>query len=215
LELGNRAGWSARLETRRLEEQILGLLCSEICLRTRALTTTLFSRLVACDLFLHGIGGAKYDELTNELARQFFRLELPDFMTLTATIRLAGHERPVTGQDVVRHQVLRRELEFHPEQHLNNSAGSTAIADKRHLIATRGTTSDLRTWQRKLEQANSELAPFIEATALQLDSEIDRLQLARRRDAVLGSREISFCCFPESLGAQLSAALRNHSSASK
>jgi hypothetical protein len=215
LELGNRSGWSARLETRRLEEQILGLLCSEICLRTRALTTTLFARLVASDLFLHGIGGAKYDELTNELARQFFRLELPEFMTLTATIRLAGHERPVTGQDVVRHQVLRRELEFHPEQHLTNSVEPTAIADKRHLIATRGTTSDLRTWQRKLEQANSELAPFIEATALQLDSEIARLQLARRRDTVLGSREISFCCFPESLGAQLSAALRNHSSASK
>ena len=36
-----------------------------IRLRTRALTTTLFTRLCLCDLFVHGIGGAKYDEMTD------------------------------------------------------------------------------------------------------------------------------------------------------
>ncbi len=38
-------------------------------LRTRALTTTLFSRFLLGDLFIHGIGGAKYDELGDEIAR--------------------------------------------------------------------------------------------------------------------------------------------------
>ena len=40
--------------------------------RSRALTTTLFARLLLADLFLHGIGGGKYDELTDELMRRFF-----------------------------------------------------------------------------------------------------------------------------------------------
>ena len=34
-----------------------------IRLRTRALTTTMYARFLIGDLFVHGIGGAKYDEL--------------------------------------------------------------------------------------------------------------------------------------------------------
>ena len=45
-----------------------------IKLRSRALATTLFARLVLADLFIHGIGGAKYDQLTDELIRRFFGL---------------------------------------------------------------------------------------------------------------------------------------------
>lgn len=222
LELSNRGGWKQSLDLGRLAEQLHELLQGEVCLRTRALTTTLFSRLVASDLFLHGIGGAKYDELTNELARRFFDLELPDFMTLTATIRLAGHERPVTSQDIVQHQILRRELEFHAEQQLSHSGGSPdsaeaarLLAAKRQLIEGRPAASNLRHWQRELEWVNAELAPLVATTAQQIDSEIERLQLEQKRDSVFGSREVAFCCFPESLGAQLKAALHSHSKASK
>jgi hypothetical protein len=35
--------------------------------RPRALTTTMFARLFLADLFIHGIGGGKYDELTDAL----------------------------------------------------------------------------------------------------------------------------------------------------
>ena len=46
-------------------------------LRTRALTTTMFARYLLGDLFIHGIGGAKYDELGDEIARGFFGIEPP------------------------------------------------------------------------------------------------------------------------------------------
>src|SRR5262249_2104913 len=36
------------------------------CLRPRALALTLFVRLFASDLFIHGLGGAKYDQITDE-----------------------------------------------------------------------------------------------------------------------------------------------------
>src|SRR5262249_54518695 len=36
-------------------------------IRPRALTNTLFARLFVGDLFVHGIGGGKYDELTDEI----------------------------------------------------------------------------------------------------------------------------------------------------
>ena len=218
LELSDRDGWSVKLDKLRLTEQLQELLQGPICIRTRALTTTLFSRVLACDLFLHGIGGAKYDELTNEIGKQFFGMPLPAFMTLTATVRLPGHERPTTGADVVRHEVLQRELKYHPEQHL--SPGDTAaaakwVAVKRQLIARRGSSSNLKSWQRELEQVDAALEPYVARTAEQLAGEIERLKEVQQRDAVLGSREISLCCFDAGLAAQIKAAARNHSSASR
>ena len=39
-----------------------------------------FSRFMLGDLFIHGIGGAKYDELGDEIARRFFGIEPPGFL---------------------------------------------------------------------------------------------------------------------------------------
>ncbi len=57
-----------------------------IHLRTRALTTTMFARLGLADLFVHGLGGAKYDEMTDALIARFFGLEPPTFLTVSATL---------------------------------------------------------------------------------------------------------------------------------
>ena len=69
-------------------EQLLTLPARRIRLRTRALTTTMFARLLLGDLFFHGIGGAKYDELGDEIVREFFGIEPPDFLTLSITLWL-------------------------------------------------------------------------------------------------------------------------------
>ena len=53
--------------------------------RSRALTNTLFARLFLSDLFIHGIGGGKYDELTDDLIRRFYGIEPPEFLILSAT----------------------------------------------------------------------------------------------------------------------------------
>ncbi|MEO2049569.1 MAG: hypothetical protein ABGX16_23675 [Pirellulales bacterium] len=59
-----------------------------IKIRTRALITTLFARLLLADLFIHGIGGAKYDLVTDEIADQFYGFAPPEFLTLSGTLRL-------------------------------------------------------------------------------------------------------------------------------
>ena len=64
--------------------------------RTRALTTTLFARLFLGDLFIHGIGGAKYDELGDEVARGFLGAPPPPFLTLSLTLWLGLPDDPAT-----------------------------------------------------------------------------------------------------------------------
>ena len=101
---------------------------SGVCLRTRALTTTLWSRLMLGDLFVHGIGGAKYDQVTDALIARFFGLAPPQFVTLSATLQLPVKRDQVTVEQVRRLAALERELDYHPERFFAN-CGTTAGSD--------------------------------------------------------------------------------------
>ena len=55
-------------------------------LSPRALTLTLFLRLFLADQFVHGIGGARYDQVTDRLIHRHFKLRPPRFCVTTATL---------------------------------------------------------------------------------------------------------------------------------
>ena len=91
-------------------------------IRSRALITTLWARLALSDLFLHGIGGAKYDQVTDRLIETFFGLAPPGIMVLSATLYLAGSRgRRRATEDLrdIRREL--RELSYHPEKYLRAS----------------------------------------------------------------------------------------------
>ena len=72
-------------------------------IRPRALTLTLWARLLVCDFFVHGIGGAKYDRITDGIFRRYYRCEPPPYGCVTATLRLpaaspAGRPRRPGGR---------------------------------------------------------------------------------------------------------------------
>jgi hypothetical protein len=55
-------------------------------LSPRALILTMFLRLIVCDQFVHGIGGALYDEITDRLIRKRLKIDAPAFCVTTATL---------------------------------------------------------------------------------------------------------------------------------
>jgi len=57
-------------------------------LAPRALTLTLFLRLCLVDNFVHGIGGGRYDQVTDRLIEAYFRMDPPAFAVSTATMYL-------------------------------------------------------------------------------------------------------------------------------
>jgi hypothetical protein len=52
----------------------------------RALTLTMFFRLLLADQFVHGIGGGRYDQVTDRLIVSHFGIEPPRFSVTTATL---------------------------------------------------------------------------------------------------------------------------------
>jgi hypothetical protein len=58
----------------------------QLRLAPRALTLTTFFRLILADQFVHGIGGGRYDQVTDRLIATHFGLEPPRFSVTTATL---------------------------------------------------------------------------------------------------------------------------------
>lgn len=68
----------------------------QLRLAPRALSLTMFLRLCVCDLFVHGIGGGLYDQVTDRIIRAWLGIEPPAFAVATATLYhplAAGRER--------------------------------------------------------------------------------------------------------------------------
>jgi hypothetical protein len=203
-------------------EQLLELSSRGIKIRTRALTTTLFARVVLSDLFLHGIGGAKYDQVTDQIARTFFGFEPPEFAAVSATLRL-----PIAGQhlEVARDRSCAeqlRELRYHPERFIARglspfAAGTIAamaaeqkgtvpltspaaidnvISAKRQWIETPKTPANAHERHAAIAAANEALQPFVADRRRAIKAHCHELQRRKRASTVLQSREYSFCLFP-------------------
>lgn len=185
-------------------EQLLVLSARGVKIRTRALTTTLFARVVLSDLFLHGIGGAKYDQVTDQLARTFFGFDLPEFAAVSATLRLpiaasplpAAHDRSCAEQ--------LRDLRYHPERYVREvrADGSAAsrireiVSNKQKWVQTPKTPKNARERHAAIATANEALQPFVADRRQAIKSRCLELQQQKRASAILQSREYSFCLFP-------------------
>ncbi|MEE8452118.1 MAG: hypothetical protein V3R99_09395 [Thermoguttaceae bacterium] len=179
-------------------------------IRSRALITTLWARLVLGDLFIHGIGGAKYDQVTDLLIGRFFGLVPPDFMVVSATLHLPIARRPIarrrtTPADAraIRQQL--RRLTYHPECFADPSQSplgtdaslSELIEAKRHWIRTPQTAENARTRYGRIRQLNEALQPWVATQREELLRRQEETARALRVEDVLGRREYGFCLYPE------------------
>jgi len=172
--------------------------------RSRALTTTLYSRLLLGDLFIHGIGGAKYDELTDELIRLFYGLEPPAFLVLTATLFLPlphYHATPEKCRQLA-HQC--RDLHWNPQRHLDEARiadpQAEVLAQNKRMLAagTDGTRPERRRRFRELRRLTEELRQYVSGREQQLAREQRQCQQEQEANEVLRRRDYAFCLYPES-----------------
>lgn len=177
-----------------------------IRLRSRALMTTMFARLLGSDLFLHGIGGGKYDELTDWIVRRFFEVEPPEFMILSATLQLPVDRSTVEVEQLRHIERELRDLTFNPDRHLDSSAldGNYSpevrrwLKQKSRWIATPPTPETARRRHLAIREVNEALQPWVSRQRESLIAKRDQVRRAIEAERVLGSREYSLCLYPES-----------------
>lgn len=172
-----------------------------IKIRTRALTTTLFSRLMLADAFIHGIGGAKYDELTDMLIKRFFALPVPGIIVVSATLLLPIQRSGASKSEAQRIDREIRDLTYHPENFLSESGELSddlrqAIAEKRRWVATTKTKKNAAERHAAITEANAMLQPKVASLRKKLEHDRSALTTRLRAENILASREYAFCLFP-------------------
>jgi hypothetical protein len=201
----HRLALSADRDAAAVAEQLSELSSRGVKIRTRALTTTLFARLMLSDLFLHGIGGAKYDQVTDQIAQAFFGFALPDFATVSATLRLPIGNADGDRWDDPSCARRLRELRFHPERYIDRK--STVAADetariedivdaKRRWIQIAKTPANAQARHQAIVAANVSLQPFVASRRREIEQQCEAFRHQRFAQAVLTSREYAFCLYP-------------------
>ena len=180
-----------------------------VCIAPRALTTTMFGRLLVSDLFIHGIGGAKYDQLTDQIISEFFGVSPPGYLTSTATFSLPFAQPRVTKRDITQRRSRLREYQFHPQRHVASSAAmDTLKRKKRAAIKELKSGKSRKIAHDKIEAINGQLAQTLHAQTAAVELEIEQLKSQLRNSQILHSREYSFALHPKSIVEELKSLAR-------
>jgi hypothetical protein len=138
-------------------------------LSPRALTLTTFLRLCVVDQFVHGIGGALYDQVTDTIIRDWFGMVPPAFSVATATMLFPA----AVGRERICLHCLRQEgrrirqgvlgdrkrdwlakIAAFPRRSAQRA--QTYFEMHRELAAAAQTSPDLAAWQDRYRQADSQ-----------------------------------------------------------
>lgn len=171
-----------------------GALAAEgIKIRPRALTTTIFMRLFVSDLFIHGIGGAKYDEVTDRIVRSFYGVEPPPHATASASLMLPWQTAPADKAEVPRLRRKLRDAEYNPQVLLAPESAerfSSLVEEKWRLVALPGDDRRSRRekWQA-IRDVNARIAAGLGGLAAETEEELAQLTRRLEADRVLFSRE--------------------------
>lgn len=161
----------------------------------RALLTTLMLRLFLADLFIHGIGGAKYDEVTDDIIRSYFQIEPPEYLVVSGTLRLPFPLFPSTENDFRRIHEHLRQLRWHPERFLDHRT-SWVEQKERWLQYQPRTRADRKTRYRELLELTESLRPLVEPQRLATQTRLDRIRAELAANALLSRRDFAWIFQP-------------------
>ena len=173
--------------------------CDEPKIRPRALTTTLYARLLIADTFVHGIGGAKYDELTDILIRRFYGIEPPRYVVVSGTLQLPFPVPPISEADLRRQASVLRDCRWNPERHLQvRDARFRELAQRKAALIQLVCSTHAERLERfqRLRQLNEELRRFSQEKIRDLEASLDRSRRALAEKTNLTRRDFPFCFYP-------------------
>jgi hypothetical protein len=171
-------------------------------IRPRALTLTLFARLAVGDVFIHGLGGALYDKVTDGIFERLFGVRPPEIVLASCTVRLPVEAYPSTPRDLEAARRRVRDWRFNPDRLLSGAdrsrAEATALIDEKwRLIREREATRDgrSRAW-RRIRAINESLAALAPDGPRAAAEDLARVERELKWNAILQSREYPICFYP-------------------
>ncbi|MBI5231931.1 MAG: hypothetical protein HY876_07185 [Coriobacteriales bacterium] len=164
----------------------------------KAVALTLFTRLFVSDLFIHGVGGARYDRVTDGVIRRYFGVEPPAFVVASMTMYLPLGAHIVTDDEVAEASERLNRFEHNPDQLLDQvefespeeqHRASELAAQKaalRRAISADG--ADKKTIGLRIREVNAELGEVLAPFGKELEAEHARLVEQREATEIFVDR---------------------------
>lgn len=171
-------------------------------IRPRALTLTLWARLLACDLFVHGIGGAKYDRITDGIFRRYYGCEAPAYVCVSATLRSPWPPLPATVDELRAAGRRVRDWRFNPQRYCRDLPASLLrererlIRRSEELREVRGARFERREVFNAIRAVNRRLAESHAEIARELADRRDLLARQVESNRIAAGREYFYALQP-------------------
>jgi hypothetical protein len=179
------------------------LLASALVPAPKALMLTLFCRLFVADLFIHGVGGGRYDQVTDDVIRRYFGVEPLAFAVASMTMYLPLGARVVTNEDVEAASMALNRMRHNPDQALDQvefdssderSRAQRVADEKARLVAAIASPdADKKTLGRRIREINEELGDLMAPYSRVLQEELDELLRMQEASEILTDRTYPFC----------------------
>jgi hypothetical protein len=170
--------------------------------RPRALAMTLFVRLAVGDVFIHGLGGALYDKITDGIFERMFGGRAPELVLASCTVHLPLEAYPSTAGDLDNARRAVRDWRYNPDRKLGatvlgRTEAQALVAEKRRLVDRREPTRDgrRRAWQR-VHEINATLAALDPAAVDGAAADLACTERELRYNSMLQNRECPFWLYP-------------------
>lgn len=184
-------------------DELMAALPDAALLAPRALTLTMYARLILGDTFIHGVGGGRYDSVTDAVIRGFFGIEPPPYVVASMTMYLPLGAHVVTDQEVADVRGRLHRLEHNPDDLLDEVDFDSAAerdraahlaAEKTRLVGQiKGPDADKKTIGLAIRAVNAELAELLSPLAQELRSELAQLEGQLAASEVLTDRTYPYC----------------------
>jgi hypothetical protein len=163
-------------------------------LRPRALTLTLFCRVCLGDLFMHGIGGGKYDEVTDGIIRNYFGIDPPAYQVVSATLHLPLPHFPSSAADLTRAERRLRDLRWNPHAGQASADELLAVAGREPPHADHAAR---RAWFRDLQRVKERLRARVADQVPEAEAALERVRVEVGANAILQRRDYAWVLYPE------------------
>lgn len=171
-----------------LDRLLMGL-----ALRPRAQTLSIFLRLCASDLFIHGVGGANYDAATDAMVRAYFGVEPPSYAVASATVRLPLEFNDDLEQRCRDLAYRARRLTWNPDEFVPKS--NPLRQQKARILQAAGERLTPQEHEG-IESIRTQLLEAVARQRLENDAALDEARAALADQRRLASRDFPYFLYP-------------------
>lgn len=167
--------------------------------RPKAISLTLFLRLFFTDLFIHGISGAKYDEVTDGIIEEYFKVQPPGYIAVSLTLFPDLPLKGVQKIDIDKLKIIIRNIEFKPEMYEDKIADQELkkkfrelIDEKQKLLQYVPSGKDKKEYYQHIKAITETLSSFLDKYYLECTKQLKVLEKQEQENNIICYREYPY-----------------------